>query len=520
VLLTESRRSATSAQSLPFVDRALLVGWWLLIAWGALAFGAVYPWAYTPLFAAAAIVGGLAHWRGRHSGPIPTAVRLVVVLLLIVGIGAAAQLVPLSRDTRLKFSPASDAFLSQVDVAYAAAVMAREQGFDNALVSTLDHRPLSIDPGSTRRALLMFGCLLVLFLGTVKWLGKVGTVHLTRGVIALGVLLAVIGIVQKAMLGDHAFAGMKIYGFWEPRYKLTTPFGPFVNKNHYAGWMVMALPLAMGHLLAAATVWLHRVRPGWRHRLLALSSPDGARLQLIAFAIVLMGLALALTMSRSGIGCFVLAGVIAAVAGARGAGSLRARVGMVALVLALIAVAFAWADVDVTRRFTSGSESVRMRREAWRDAAAIVRDFPLVGTGLNTYGTATLTYKTAQTDLHFREAHNDYLQLAAEGGVLLGVPLILALVCCMWAIRQRLAEDRYGSTSYWLRVGAATGLLAIALQSIVEFSLQMPGNAVLFTLLCAMTLYRTRAADGAHRPSDDLDRHQASASREARAARV
>ena len=491
MLLTESRSSTSIAQSLPFLDRALLVVLLLLVAWGALAFGAVYPWAYTPLFAAAAVVGCLAYGRGAGTGPLPAGTKAVLSLLLTVALGATLQLVPVRSNVRLQLSPASDSFLRDFDIAYAAAAAAREQGVDNELVSSVDHRPLSIDPDGTRRGVLMLASLIALLAGAVKWFGRIGTLHVTRGVIALGVVLAVIGIVQKAVLGDHAFAGMKIYGFWEPRYKLTTPFGPFVNKNHYAGWMVMALPLAMGYLLAVATGWLRRVRPEWRHRLLALSSPEGARIQLLAFAIVLMGLALALTMSRSGIACFVLAGLVAAFTAARGAGSLRARAAMAVLVLALVTAAFAWANVDVSRRFTSGTESVRMRREAWRDAAAVVRDFPLVGTGLNTYGTATLKYKTARTDLHFQEAHNDYLQLAAEGGLLLGIPAVLAIGCCAWGIRRRFADERYGGMSYWLRVGATAGLLAVALQSIVEFSLQMPGNAALFTVLCAAALHRS-----------------------------
>ena len=477
----------------------MLAGILLLVAWGALVFGAVYPWAYIPLFAAATVIGCLAYWRGSGAGPLPIGTKGAIALLVIVAFGALLQIVPVPSNVRLKVSPATESFLQQVDVAYAAAAMAREHDIDNQMASTPDGRPLSINPESTGRGLLMLAALIVFLTGTVKLFGKVGTLEVTRGVIALGVLLAIIGIVQKALLGDHAYAGMKIYGFWEPRYKLTTPFGPFVNKNHYAGWMVMALPLAMGYLLAVATIWLRRVRPGWRHRLLALSSPEGARLQLLAFAIVLMGVALALTMSRSGIACFILASVIAAFTGAKGAGSLGARAGLAALLLALVATAFAWADVDVFRRFASGSESVRMRREAWRDAAAIVRDFPLVGTGLNTYGTATLKYKTARTDLHFQEAHNDYLQLAAEGGLLLGVPAVLALGCCGWAIRRRFLEERYGSMSYWLRVGATTGLLAIALQSIVEFSRQLPGNAALCTTLCAAALSRSHAAT--HRAS-------------------
>ena len=86
-----------------------------------------------------------------------------------------------------------------------------------------------------------------------------------------------------------------------------------------------------------------------------------------------------------------------------------------------------------------------------------------------------------------REAHNDYLQLAAEGGGLLGVPILLSAAVLIAGIRRRFRDD-VGSI-FWIRVGAITGLLAIAAQSLVEFSLQMPANAALFAVLCGIALH-------------------------------
>jgi O-antigen ligase len=316
--------------------------------------------------------------------------------------------------------------------------------------------------------------------------------------IALGVLVACIGIVQKAVLGDDPWGGMKIYGFWAPRYKLTTPFGPFVNKNHYAGWMLMAIPLGVGYVLGLAGSGFAHARPAWRDRLLWLSSPDGGRLQLAAGAVVVMGAALALTRSRSGLACFVLALAAAAVSAARAQRSTRARLTVAGGLALLVAGSILLANVDLASRFTSGSESVELRRQAWRDAFSIMRDFPLTGTGLNTYGRATLVYDTAPTDLHFQEAHNDYLQLAAEGGLLIGLPALLAALACVRGVRRRLAADRHDPIAYWLRFGAATGIAAMALQSTVEFSLQMPGNAVLFVVLCAIALHSSSTPAANH----------------------
>ena len=115
---------------------------------------------------------------------------------------------------------------------------------------------------------------------------------------------------------------------------------------------------------------------------------------------------------------------------------------------------------------------------------------PLTGTGLNTYGIATAKYQTALIRHALREAHNDYLQLAAEGGLLLGVPALVAILPVRAGRMEALPQSADDRSAYWLRFGATTGLVAIALQSAVEFSLQMPGNAVMFVVLCAAALHR------------------------------
>ena len=60
----------------------------------------------------------------------------------------------------------------------------------------------------------------------------------------------------------------------------------------------------------------------------------------------------------------------------------------------------------------------------------------------------------------------------------------------MREVHRRFREGLDDSTGYWLRLGAVTGLVVISLQEIVEFSLQMPGNAALFTLLCGIAVRR------------------------------
>ena len=153
----------------------------------------------------------------------------------------------------------------------------------------------------------------------------------------------------------------------------------------------------------------------------------------------------------------------------------------------------AWAGFDrVAARFAEDDLQLSGRLGIWQDTVHIIRDFWLTGTGLNTYGVSTLYYQTVLPGQHLREAHSDYLQLAAEGGLLLGVPIACTIAVFVWQVRMRLKQD-VGSI-WWIRMGAVTGLVAIAVQSIGEFSLQMPGNAALFAVLAGLALHNSNVS--------------------------
>ncbi len=131
------------------------------------------------------------------------------------------------------------------------------------------------------------------------------------------------------------------------------------------------------------------------------------------------------------------------------------------------------------------------RRGPWADAIDIASRFPVVGTGLNTYGVATLFYQRHDLAKHYSAgpqrlpaARRRRRPAADDPCRALGVGAFIV------AVRRRFVEETSVRT-YWLRVGAVTGLTAIALQETVEFSLQMPGNAALFAVVCAIALHRT-----------------------------
>lgn len=448
-------------------------GWPLLVllAWGVLCFGAVYPWAYWPLFAAAAALGltGVARDRAWRD---PRLARLLLALAVLCG-AIAIQTVALPSWLVTTLSPGVDRFFREFRLGYHPA----------------DLNALSLDPAATRVVLaevVAFGLLLV---GAARLVRRWSLEWLIGQVMMLAVAVAVVGIVQAAVLDADVD---RIYGFWTPR-QGGAIFGPFVNRNHFAGWMLMLLPVVAAYGWALLVQAPDAARRGGRAWGRWLGSPDGNRVLLALASLLIMTAALVLTGSRSGLA----AGAIAIVAfagflwrGLRGA----PRLVVTTAVVGVFVAAMLWSGPGaVAARFGRASDDVGGRLSAWRDTGRIIRDFPVFGTGLGGYRRAMLVYQTRDREAFYAQAHNDYLQLVAEGGLLVTIPAVLVAGVLILGIGRRLRSGDESPMTYWIRRGAVAGLIGIAAQSVVEFSLQMPGNAVLAVALAAVAVHRPRA---------------------------
>ena len=452
----------------------------------------------------------------RRDGPLAPVNRPLLVGLVLVALATAVQLIPLSHETLTRLNPATDRFLLRYDLQYAAMAQTEAlraggkasafaeatadkealpyrsgeggaQGGDKLrpYESKRSAHPLSIDPPQTALGLSLLCVFGVFLLGLARGLRALDVRRLAPSVVALGVVLALVGMIQKA-----TYSG-KIYGFWQPYATDAGPFGPFVNRNHFAGWMVMALSLGVGYFGALVSRGMRNVKPGWRHKVLWFSSADANRVILVAFGLLVMGLSLVMTLSRSGITCFAIALAISGFAAVRGQGKRSKRALVGGYLVMVFVLTLGWTGIDViVSRFEQAEGSYASRQAIWNDALRVFNDFPLFGSGIDTFGTAMVVYQTADPTVHYAEAHNDYLQLLSEGGMLVTVPALVLLVLFAREVRRRFRDDTDDSTTYWIRVGAVTGLLAIGLQETVEFSLQMPGNAALFCTLMAIAAAR------------------------------
>jgi O-antigen ligase len=352
--------------------------------------------------------------------------------------------------------------------------------------ATITH-PLSINPDKTLLGLAFVAGFGLLLLGLQRGLDGVSLRVLAPGLTVLGVVLALAAIVQKALWNG------KVYGFWTPENAGVSPFGPFINRNHFAGWMLLALPVVIAYFAAQVAKGMVDISPGWRSRVGWFSTRDASRAVLTGFSILVMGFALTLSLSRSGISCFLLAIMLSALhVLRRQAATTKGRL-LAAYFVVVFVAAVSWTGIDaIGQRFGEVDWQLAGRAGAWDDAWRIHKMFPVYGTGFNTYGTATtLLQQYEAAKVHYVEAHNDYAQVLTEGGYLVVAPAVLLILIFVWQVLARFREGHDDRTSYWLRLGAVTGIVAMALQEIVEFSLQMPGNAALFVVLCAIAVRRT-----------------------------
>ena len=450
------------------------------LAWGVLSFGAVYPWAYWPLAIACATLGiwGIVAseaWHDRRT-------RHLAVALGIVGLAIAVQLVALPYNWLSTLSPGVDRYLREYHFAYHPASL----------------HPLSIDPLATGTILVLFLALALFLLGLTKAIRHVGLDWLSTQLMGLGVGLAVVGVVQKAFaVPDDPM----VYGFWKPQ-QGGNPFGPFINRNHFAGWMVMALPVVLGYMCAVFQTSRRPRRSGGLRQLLPwLTTVEANRFVLLAVASLVMGMSLVLTGSRSGVASFGLALAVLGFFVLRRMKSGILRWALVAGFSVLLIGSLGWAGIDrIGDRFGRAPAELEGRFSAWRDTQQIISEFPVFGTGMGTYAQAMLLYQTRGRDVMYAEAHNDYIQLAAEGGLIVGIPALVLFGVMALTIGRRLGSGDDDPMTSWIRVGSLAGLVGISAQSVVEFSLQMPGNAAMFVLLLALALHRpSRRSLDAHR---------------------
>jgi O-antigen ligase len=330
------------------------------------------------------------------------------------------------------------------------------------------HRTASVYDTRTELTLLAAEAI-VLFLAAQAFRTADDWKNFVWFVMGFGFLVAIFGILQQL-----TFNG-KLYWFREMRYG-GIPFGPYVNRNHFAGFIELVIPVALVPLV------LGKVR---KERWYVVG----------IFALVPVG-ALFFSASRGGIVSFgVELGILIVLMALRRAGGKHALAGGLVLMLAFLLVS--WLGVrQVLDRFSSlqtlevsAGKRASMRQDTWR----IFLDNRWTGTGLGTLQTVFPAYETLYDGKVVNHTHNDYLEALSDTGIAGGL-------CCAWflgvlffdSLRHLFQIDKsFAAALHLSGLVACSGFLV---HSLVDFNLHIPANALLFLLMAHLATGEIRRA--------------------------
>ena len=461
------------------LDKAIVVGLLVAIVCTALTHGAVEPW----------------------SVAIFELVVLVLVLLWVIKAAADRKLI--FRMPAIGLPIAALIILAAVQSIALTDEAGRRSG-------------VSMDVEATRAALVVLCFLFLSFIVAANFLTTRDRLRvLANFLVVYGLAMAVFALIQYFTWDGRLF--------WMRETARHAVFGPFVNRNHFAGYMEMLLPLPV------ALIVVRHGRPELR--------------MFYAFAAAMMGVAGFVSLSRGGM-ISIIAGLmfilflsvrLPKAGGEKAPDPFRDRglsfylpQGIAVLAIAgAITAGVLWIGaapvIDrVAESIDSDADISLISRSAiWTDTWSIFRAAPFLGAGLGAFETVYPLYGRSDGSLIVGQSHNDYLQVLADCGIVGGaIALSFILLILRSTIKGVRSRDPFVAG---LAAGGGAGIFAMLVHSLFDFNLQLPSNALLFLLLaavvsttCTLSIHRSReqGARSRERGAGARSRGQGARSRE------
>src|SRR5436190_3483468 len=358
-----------------------------------------------------------------------------------------------------------------------------DPGVSPGVLSTEATRAFSLDAFATRFFIINLCVCFIFFAAAFTFIDSKKRARRVAYTIAIfGSIMAFFGVLQR--LSDPE----GIYGMRPTPQAI--PFGPFVNQHHFAAMMELTAGLVLGLLLGSG---LKRDRKAF-----------------LLIAAILMSIALFFTGSRGGVISFAV--VIAFVTAAtyllpakkntkrRGKEPdpkihrlvfLTAAVAISLLVIGL--VFYLGAGDSLLRGFGFQEQYVDVssgRIHIWKTGIDIFLAHPLIGSGLDTFGTAFSRFDTNSGAFRIEQAHNDYLQMLTDGGII-GFGCVAVFIWLHFSNGIRAVARSTDALIRSIRIGSLAGCLGIAIHSFFDFPLRTPSNALFFLVLAVLATNST-----------------------------
>ena len=311
----------------------------------------------------------------------------------------------------------------------------------------------------TRQGLLLLAAYFWIFLVLVN------TVETHEQKMMLVTVLIVFGSALAIFAMAQDFFGNGRLYWWRETVHAKGMYGPYIDHAHYAGLMNMLALMPLG-LVLGRTV-------------------RGDKVFIMLFLTLLMFVSLIFSGARGGmisfVGQLVLLGLIFL---SRRQGRQLLAVLVVAVLLTVLASAVGM--VILEKRFETGGLALARqgRVTVWMDTITGIRDHFWMGTGFGTFEVVYPQYRTRPSDLLWNAAHNDYLQLFLETGIFGFLLMAWFLVRLAVFAAPRLLQDQ--GPDFGVALGATLGIFGMLIHSLSDFNMQIPANAMMFYVLCAL----------------------------------
>ncbi|MBM3297516.1 MAG: hypothetical protein FJY83_07935, partial [Candidatus Aminicenantes bacterium] len=398
--------------------------------------------------------------RGAVEGPLKASLRVPRILICCFFGLVLLQAVPLPSGLVKLLSPASYAFHG----AYAP-------GGAEAPFLTISLAPATtVWKGLTLLAYVLAGFLLLRVMDRFRKMERLAAV-----VVGLGAFQALYGLFELSREEPRLL-------FYKKLINLDSVTGTFVNRNHLAGYLEMIIPLALGLLIARIGFFSPATR-GARGDLGEIFSQFSRKsvalnIGLIAAAAV-MAVAVVKSQSRAGVFLVIftfllLLEMILFHLTYSGEGRRLARNLLTVSFLIVLLFSLAAGMSAVMDRFYADDTVFKDGRTLfWENIFPMVGDYPVFGTGLGTFASAYPVYDRTGGEMRLTHAHNDYLELMSETGIL-GFLLLAGAVFWILVRSFRAWRARRNLEVKGLGMGGLVSCVVMLIHSFTDFNLHIP----------------------------------------------
>jgi|ERR1700722_13058919 len=344
---------------------------------------------------------------------------------------------------------------------------------------------LSFEPYATRtHFLILLTCFIAFFFAQVVSQDRRRQQFFIDALIVLGTFEAFYGLVQYLSGWQQIFAYVK-------KFDIEEATGTYINRNHYAGFLEMILPFGLAFVFYEyARLRGDRGSKANLGRLMAKSEVQ----RLFLFLAVSVVLCAALVFSRSRMGILAAASSILIIFALVAISRFHGRMGSLlaaAFIVLSVCLAIWIGPGPIVSRFQTVNEEYSLggqsRISMWRDALPLIKEHPLLGTGLGTFPVAYTGGQTSFLGQFVNHAHNDYLEIASD----LGLPAALILFGSVLFVLARAIRSFFSAERDFERIvalGCAGSIIAILLHSFADFNLYIPANALLFSAILGLAV--------------------------------